>query len=166
MNQNIITKLNLETRTRDLKQQGKSEREISRTLSEETRQNVSKSAVHRLLVKAIEPQTVTIEPPQTHQSIEEPEPQRIDTPISMFRESVLKYMNMWEKEHASINISNYLYFCDDCYHYFRSQKFNYSNIKIVVCDIKRLSPKVRKLTFKQPDEFSDYGRNPSFTFWQ
>jgi hypothetical protein len=114
MNQNNIIKLHLEQRVRVLKAKGKSEREISRTLSEETRQNISKTAIHRCLIKQIEPVGATSEPLQTHQPIAQSEPQHIDTTLQPAAPT----------------------------------------------------QKIIKFTSKQPDEYSDYGRNRPRTFWQ
>ncbi len=101
MNQNIITKLNLETRTRDLKQQGKSEREIAKILSDETMQPISKTAVHRLLVKPIEPPRATIEPVPTQQPIAQSEPPTIDTsshPASTSSQKAQKIIQFTSKQ--------------------------------------------------------------------
>lgn len=49
MNMNQITKLNIESRTRDLKIQGESERSIAEILSKEVNQKITQSSVHRYL---------------------------------------------------------------------------------------------------------------------
>jgi predicted transcriptional regulator len=49
MNQNIISKLNLEPRIADLKRENLSERDIAKTLTKESNQPITRSAVHRYL---------------------------------------------------------------------------------------------------------------------
>jgi predicted transcriptional regulator len=49
MNQNIISKLNLEPRISDMKRENLSERDIAQTLSKESNQTITRSAVHRYL---------------------------------------------------------------------------------------------------------------------
>lgn len=118
MDQNIITKLHLEQRVRDMKAKGKSERQISKILSDETSQNISKTAIHRCLIKPIGPPRADAEPPPTQQPITQSEPPTPDT--------------------SSLPAST------------SSQK----------------GQKIIKFTSKQPDEYSDYGRNRPWTYWQ